>query len=83
MYSRRGFAVESLNSNDLIWNASLSKSFVKGKLVVKLEAVDILQQLRNTDIVVNGQGRTETISNTLPRYAMLRLQWNFTKTQKK
>ena len=82
MYSRRGFAVESLNSNDLIWNASLSKSFVKGKLVVKLEAVDILQQLRNTDIVVTGQGRTETISNTLPRYAMLRLQWNFTKTQK-
>ena len=83
MYSRRGYSVSDFNRNDLIWNASLSKSFLKGKLTARLEAFDLLHQLTNTSIVINAQGRTETITNTLPRYAMLHISYKFSKTPKK
>lgn len=83
MYSRRGASSAEFNRDNLIWNVSLSKSFLKGKLTARLETFDLLHQLTNTDIVVNAQGRTETIYNTLPRYIMLHLQWNFNKMPKK
>ena len=83
MYSRRGYASNDFNTNDLVWNASLSKSLLKGKFTARLEAFDILHQLTNTNIVINAQGRTETIYNTLPRYVMLHLQWNLNKIPKK
>lgn len=82
MFSRRGYASSELNTNDLVWNASLSKTLLKGKLIARLEAFDILHQLRNTEIMINAQGRTETITNTIPRYAMLHLQWQFNKMPK-
>lgn len=82
MFSRRGYESADFNTNDLVWNASLSKSLIKGKLIARLEAFDILHQLTNTNIVINAQGRTETITNTIPRYAMLHLQWNFNKMPK-
>jgi len=83
MFSRRGYASSDLNTNDLVWNASMSKSLLKGKLIARLEAFDILHQLRNTEIIINAQGRTETVTNTIPRYAMLHLQWQFNKMPKK
>lgn len=83
MFSRRGYASSELNTNDLVWNASLSKTLLKGKLIARLEAFDILHQLRNTEIMINAQGRTETITNTIPRYAMLHLQWQFNQMPKK
>lgn len=82
MFSRRGYAAADFNTNDLVWNASISKPLIKGKLVARLEAFDILHQLTNTNIVINAQGRTETFTNTIPRYAMLHLQWNFNKMPK-
>lgn len=77
MFSRRGYATSDLNTNDLIWNASVTKAFLKKKLTARLEMFDILHQLTNTNITINAQGRTETVTNTLPRYAMLHLQYNF------
>ena len=50
---------------------------MKKKFTARLEMFDILHQLTNTNIYVNAQGRSETVTNTLPRYAMLHLQWNF------
>ncbi len=82
MYSRRGYGERSLNSDDLVWNASVSRPFCKGKILVNLEAFDILHQLSNTQIVINGQGRTETIRNTLPRYIMLHVTYKFQKIPK-
>lgn len=79
MYSRRGYSSEELNTNNLVWNASVSRAFLKKKLVARLEMFDLLHQLTNTNIYINAQGRYETIRNTLPRYAMLHLQWNFNK----
>ena len=67
MFSRRGYGEPSLNTDDLVWNASVSRSFCKGKLIANLEAFDILHQLSNTQIVINGQGRTEINSRRSPK----------------
>jgi len=82
MFSRRGYGEPSLNTDDLVWNASVSRPFCKGKILVNLEAFDILHQLSNTQIVINGQGRTETMRNTLPRYIMLHITYKFQKMPK-
>lgn len=82
MFSRRGYGEPSLNTDDLVWNASISRPFCKGKILVNLEAFDILHQLSNTQIVIDGQGRTETMRNTLPRYIMLHLTYKFQKMPK-
>ncbi|MBQ8969119.1 MAG: hypothetical protein IJ064_05245 [Bacteroidaceae bacterium] len=90
MYSRRGYGDRSLNRNDLVWNASVARSFPRpfgrkagGTLIARLEGFDILGQLSSTNIVINGQGRTETVYNTLPRYLMLHLVYQWAKQPKK
>ena len=47
-YCRRGYSEKSINTSDLVWNASLARSFCKGKLTLKAEAFDILQNLSST-----------------------------------
>ncbi len=81
-YCRRGYSEKSFNTSDLVWNASLSRSFCKGKLTLKAEAFDILQNLSSTVYEVGGQGKTEKWNNTLPSYAMLHLMYKFTKAPK-
>ena len=90
MYSRRGYGDAIMNRNDLVWNASLSRAFpnpfgkrAAGTLVARLEGFDILHQLSSTYLSINGQGRTETIRNTLPRYVMIHLVYNWQKMPKK
>ncbi|MCR5533559.1 MAG: outer membrane beta-barrel family protein [Bacteroidaceae bacterium] len=83
MYSRRGYEEPSMNTNEPVWNASLSRPFMKGNLIVKVDAFDILNQLSNTRYIVNGQGRTETWQLMMPRYAMLRIAYRFNKMPKK
>ena len=36
-YCRRGYSEKSFNTSDLVWNASLARSFCKGKLMQKAE----------------------------------------------
>ena len=81
-YCRRGYSEKSFNTSDLVWNASLSRSFCKGKLTLKAEAFDILQNLSSTVYEVGGQGKTEKLNNTLPSYAMLHLMYKFSKAPK-
>ena len=83
MYSRRGYGSSDLNTDDLVWNASLARTFLKNRLTLRLEAFDLLGQLSSTTIVINGQGRTETLHNTLPRYAMLHLSYRLTQQPKR
>lgn len=73
MYSRRGYGEESMNTDDFVWNALLTKRFLKNKLIVAVEGFDILGQLSNVTQTLNGQGRYETWKNNIPRYGMLRL----------
>lgn len=83
MYSRRGYGSSEFNTDDLIWNATLSRPFLKGKLVVYADALDILHNRRSTQYAVNAQGRTITWQRSMPSYAMLRVQWRFNYNPKK
>ena len=83
MYSRRGYGSSEFNTDDLIWNATLSRPFMKGKLVVYADALDILHNRRSTQYAVNAQGRTITWQRSMPSYAMLRVQWRFNYNPKK
>ena len=83
MYSRRGYGSSEFNTDDLMWNATLSRPFMKGKLVVYADAFDILHNRRSTQYAVNAQGRTITWQRSMPSYAMLRVQWRFNYNPKK
>ena len=83
MYSRRGYGSAELNTDDFVLNASLSQSFLKGRLVARIEAFDLLHQLSSTRYDVNAQGRTETWYRSLPHYVMAHLVFHFNKNPKK
>ena len=83
MYSRRGYGSSELNTDDFVLNASISQPFMKGKLITRLEAFDIMHQLSSTQYMVNAQGRTETWYRSLPHYVMLHLVYHWNKNPKK
>lgn len=84
MYSKRGYQEEQMNTDDLIWNMGISKSFLKGKpLTLKLEGVDLLHQLSEKEMYVDAQGRTETWTNSIPNYIMLHAIYKFNINPKK
>lgn len=83
VHSKRGYADPNANYNSLVWNANISKPLLKGALTVKLDAFDILRQIRNSYVSINAQGRTETTYNTLPAYFMLRVAYNFARQPRK
>lgn len=83
MYSRRGYATSSANTNDLVWNARLAKSFPKCGLTIAVDGFDMLNQLSNTYQTINSQGRTETYYNSLPHYVMAHVIYRFNVQPKK
>lgn len=70
LYGRRGYDDNSLNTDDVVWNARISKSIMQGNLTFTVDAFDILGQLSNVRRAVNAQGWTETYYNVFPRYVM-------------
>ncbi len=83
MFSRRGYGSSALNTDDFVLNASLSQSLLKGKLIARIEAFDLLHNLSNTQYAVNAQGRTITWYRSLPHYAMLHLVYHWNKNPQK
>ena len=83
MFSRRGYSDPLINTNDLICNVYISKSFFKGKLAAKLEGYDIFHQLKSINYEINGQGKTETRFNAIPNYLMLHLIYKMNISGKK
>ena len=72
MSSRRGYSDASLNTDELIWNAQISQSFLKGKpLSVMLQFYDILQQQSNLSRTINAMSRTDNEYNSINSYVML------------
>lgn len=70
LYSRRGYDDPAANTNDIVWNARLSKRILKGGLTFSVDAFDMLGQLSNLTQTVNSQGRFETFRDVTPRYVM-------------
>jgi len=83
MYSRRGYSDESMNTNELVWNARLSKRMMKGNLIVQLDGFDMLGNLKNVRRYVTASGRTETFYNVIPSYCLLHAIWRLNKQPKK
>ena len=74
--SRRGYNDPSSNTNELIWNGQVSKTFLKTKtLVVALNFYDLLGQQSNYERWVNASGRSDTRFNSINSYAMLHVRY--------
>lgn len=75
-HSRRGYNDPSSNTNELIWNGQVSKSFLKSKtLIVALNFYDLLGQQSNYERWVNASGRSDTRYNSINSYAMLHVRY--------
>ena len=73
LYSRRGYGDPAANTNDIVWNARLSKRILKDGLTFSIDAFDILGQLSNLTQTINSQGRFETFRDVTPRYVMFHI----------
>ena len=83
MYSRRGYADHTMNTNEFVWNARISKRFLHGNLICMLDGFDLLGNLSNVHRTINAQGRIETWSNVTPRYALLHVIYRLNKQPKR
>ena len=76
MTSRRGFSDSSANTDELIWNAQIAQSFLKGRpLSVRLEFYDLLHQQSNFSRTVSSLMRSDTEYNSITSYVMLRVNY--------
>ena len=72
--SRRGYNDNSMNTNELIWNAQVSQSFLKGKpLTVSLQFYDLLNQQSNLSRSITAMQRSDTQYNNINSYIMLHM----------
>ena len=72
MQSRRGYNDASMNTNELIWNAQISQSFLTGKaLTVSLQLYDILHQQSTVSRTISAMQRSDTEYNAITSYGML------------
>ncbi len=75
VYSRRGYSDSEMNSDNFVWNVRVAKKFMKGRLNLMLDGFDVLNNLSNINRRINAQGHTETWYMSIPRYAMLHVQY--------
>ncbi|MBR1789017.1 MAG: TonB-dependent receptor [Bacteroidaceae bacterium] len=73
--SRRGYADESMNTNELIWNAQLSqnlKKWLKGQdLSISVQWYDILRKRSNISRNISATMRSDTWTNAINSYVMV------------
>ena len=80
MSSRRGYSDPEANTDELIWNAQLSASFLKkNALTFSVQVYDILQQQSNISRVVTALSRRDTETNAIYSYVMFNLSYKFSK----
>ena len=76
--SRRGYNDQSMNTNELLWNAQISQTFLRGRnLTVMLQFYDILHEQSNFSRALSAMSRTDTWYNSINSYAMLHVVYRF------
>lgn len=76
MNSRRGYSDNTLNTNELVWNAQVSQSFLKGRpLVVMLQFYDLLHKQSNLSRNITASMRSDTEYNAINSYVMLHVNY--------
>lgn len=74
---QRGYTLKDLNRNYYVLNASLSQPFLRKRLILSLDAYDLLGQLPNLTRSFNVSSRNIVSYNGYNRYVMLRLVYRF------
>ena len=70
--SRRGYDDETMNTDELIWNAQLSQSFLKGNAAtISVQWYDILRERSNISRSISATQRSDTWSNAINSYVMV------------
>ncbi len=79
----RGRETTAANRTNIPWNATLTKSILKGDLTFKLTARDILNRNPSHYAYSSALRYTETWNNRIPRYVMLSAIYRFRSLAKK
>ena len=69
--SRRGYSDVELNNNELIWNAQIAQSLLKGAATVSFEMYDILGKQSNITRSLTSSGRSVYQYNGVNSYCMV------------
>lgn len=70
--SRRGYDDASMNTNELIWNAQISQSFLKqNAATVSVQWFDILHERSSISRMINATMRRDTWTNAIHSYVMV------------
>ena len=75
--ARRGYSDESMNRNELIWNAQVAQSFLKGALTLSFEWNDILKEQSNITRSYTSSGSSVYTYNGVNSYGMVRVIYRF------
>ena len=72
--SRRGYSTSSMNTNEFLWNAKVSQSFLKGKaLTLSFEWNDILRNRSNISRMLTSVSSSDSEYNAIYSYAMFHI----------
>lgn len=72
MNSRRGYADQSMNTNELLWNAQIAQSFLKGNAAtLSIQFYDLLHQQSNVSRTINALSRSDSWNNAINAYVMV------------
>lgn len=78
MTSRRGYSQKDMNTDELLWNASVSHSFLKGNaLTIKGEVYDILGQKTNVSRNISADLFRDSRTNGIYQYGLVSLIYRF------
>lgn len=70
--SRRGYSDDSMNRDELIWNAQISQDFLKGNAAtVSIQFYDILRNQSNVSRAITAAMRSDTEYNAIYSYCMV------------
>lgn len=68
---RRGYTDSSMNRNELIWNAQIAQSLLKGAGTISFEMYDILKQQSSITRSMTADARSVTEYNSINSYCMV------------
>ncbi len=78
MSSRRGYSDPQFNTNELLWNAQLSMSFLKkNALTISFRMYDILHEQSNVSRAISAISRSDSEDNSIYSYCMFHLIYKF------
>lgn len=72
MNSRRGYSASSMNTDEVLWNAQIAQSFLKGRAAtISLQFYDILNKQSNVSRSISALQRSDSWNNAINSYVMV------------